>query len=545
MNSNTTHHHHALRAPALLAILIALLFAPWAAAQYYSPTDIVGAAGGFFRADAMNDLGQVCGGYTPPGGLELPAVWENGVVTQLALLAGAESGWARGLNNLGQIVGACRVRQSDGSVPSQACLWENGTVRALPGMSGTTESAAWAINDAGTIIGHIYTPLPYNGPFRQAVVWKGSTIAKLLPPAPGAQTWARAIDSLGRVAVSWNADPQMDWEWNPARWTPDVPNGSTGTMTTLGTWGAAYDINDSGVVSGNQGSYGYLWNGTNEMEMLSPYWGHVKVHGINNAGVAVGSNDDSDAYITTALVWDQGNYGRDLNLLLNSSTAFASPGTLAESLAINGSGQILVFANGSHFVLLTPSSQPPGPQLPAPPTYVSAWAGHGMVDLYWPAPYFATSYNVKRATISGGPYTTIATGVEWNAFQDSAVVNGTRYYYVVSSVADTYESADSAEASAMPLAPPVAPTNLTASIPKGGKSVKLTWIQSASSGLLANRVYRSASGGAYAHIAQITAGTSYLDQTVRRGVTYSYKVSAVNSNGQESPASNVITVRTK
>ena len=44
-------------------------------------------------------------------------------------------------------------------------------------------------------------------------------------------------------------------------------------MTTLGTWGSSYDINDSGVVSGHQGSYAYLWNGTTAIELGNLYWG--------------------------------------------------------------------------------------------------------------------------------------------------------------------------------------------------------------------------------------------------------------------------------
>jgi fibronectin type 3 domain-containing protein len=50
-------------------------------------------------------------------------------------------------------------------------------------------------------------------------------------------------------------------------------------------------------------------------------------------------------------------------------------------------------------------------------------------------------------------------------------------------------------------------------------------------------------GGALAQIAQITAGLC-TDNTVSRGVTYAYTVTAV-SNGQEGPASNVVSVRTK
>ncbi|MBU2703808.1 fibronectin type 3 domain-containing protein [Sporomusaceae bacterium BoRhaA] len=58
----------------------------------------------------------------------------------------------------------------------------------------------------------------------------------------------------------------------------------------------------------------------------------------------------------------------------------------------------------------------------------------------------------KQAYQLGGPYTTIVSNVSGTSYVDTAVTNGTTYYYVVTVVNADGESANSNEASAMPQA---------------------------------------------------------------------------------------------
>src|SRR5205085_1512368 len=83
------------------------------------------------------------------------------------------------------------------------------------------------------------------------------------------------------------------------------------------------------------------------------------------------------------------------------------------------------------------------------PIALSASAGNAQVALNWNSSPGAISYRLKRATASGGPYTTIASPGGTNSL-DTAVANGTTYYYVVSAMNPNGESADSAEVSATP-----------------------------------------------------------------------------------------------
>ena len=120
-------------------------------------------------------------------------------------------------------------------------------------------------------------------------------------------------------------------------------------------------------------------------------------------------------------------------------------------------------------------------------------------------------------------------------FADATVVNGTTYYYVVTSTNTVGESAYNGPASATPLAPPGTPTGLSA-VP-GDAQVSLSWDSAA--GAAAYNLKRSTTnGGPYAIITSPT-GTNYTDTGLINGTTYFYVVSATNALFESSDSSQV------
>jgi hypothetical protein len=67
------------------------------------------------------------------------------------------------------------------------------------------------------------------------------------------------------------------------------------------------------------------------------------------------------------------------------------------------------------------------------PISLTATRGVGQVVLNWTASTGASSYDVRRGTVSGGPYTSIvpAAGIGTNTYTDGSVTNDTTYSYVV------------------------------------------------------------------------------------------------------------------
>jgi len=113
--------------------------------------------------------------------------------------------------------------------------------------------------------------------------------------------------------------------------------------------------------------------------------------------------------------------------------------------------------------------------LPPTPTGLSGVADNGQATLIWSGSTNATSYNVKRSTINGSAYSTIANVAATNR-TDLGLTNGTTYYYVVSAVNPTGESTNSVQLALTPR-PPVSLTltesNLTLSWPLASDGFRL------------------------------------------------------------------------
>ena len=89
-------------------------------------------------------------------------------------------------------------------------------------------------------------------------------------------------------------------------------------------------------------------------------------------------------------------------------------------------------------------------------------AADQQVLLVWQGVPVATGYNLKRATLRGGPYTPVTNGLVGASFTDSALSNGTTYYYILTALNEIGESAPSFEVSATPV--PSLGSNLSASL---------------------------------------------------------------------------------
>jgi fibronectin type 3 domain-containing protein len=212
------------------------------------------------------------------------------------------------------------------------------------------------------------------------------------------------------------------------------------------------------------------------------------------------------------------------------------PTTTTPSLADTG----LVNGTKYFYVVAATNAGGPGPNSteisatpvapPAAPTGVTATPGNARVTLSWPAVTGATSYKVQRSTTNGSAYTDFAGNtVTALTLTNTGLTNGTTYYYVVFALNAGGSSAPSAQAAATPVAPPSAPTGVTAA--PGNAQVMLNW--PAVAGATSYKVQRSTtSGTGYADFAGNTPATPPFTNTgLTNGTAYYYVVFALNAGG--------------
>ena len=167
-------------------------------------------------------------------------------------------------------------------------------------------------------------------------------------------------------------------------------------------------------------------------------WANLPWQGDANKAIVPGVLRAFDANDLSKELWNSHQ--------LVSRDDFGNFAKFACATVANGKVYVPTFSNQLVVYGLLPVTQ----TKPAAPANLTATAGLSRVHLNWSAATGATSYTLKRSTISGGPYTVIAGSIMGTNYTDTAVVDGTKYYYVVSASNTGGESLNSNQATATP-----------------------------------------------------------------------------------------------
>ena len=407
-------------------------------------------------------------------------VIQNGAATSLG-----QGGGGLGYENIGNSVAVkFDIYNNAGEGTDSTGMYENGATPTVPAVDMTSSGVVLLSGDVMNV------QLSYNGTTLSLSITDATTNAKFttswtvnIPTTVGSTTalvgftggtggttsiqdvlsWTYATGSntnpppapTNLVATPGNAQVGLNWSASSGATSYNVQRSTTsgGPYTTIGS-PTTTSYTDTGITNGT--TYYYV------------------VSAVNTAGQSGNSSQVTATPLAippapTNLVATAGNAQVGLNWSASSGatsynvqrsttsggpyTTIGSPTTTSYTdtavtnettyyyvvAAVNTAGQS---ANSSQ-VSATPLAIPPVP------TNLAATAGNAQVGLSWSASSGATSYNVKRSTTSGGPYTTIASPTTMS-YTDTGVTNGTSYYYVVAAVNAAGQSANSSQVSATP-----------------------------------------------------------------------------------------------
>jgi fibronectin type 3 domain-containing protein len=219
--------------------------------------------------------------------------------------------------------------------------------------------------------------------------------------------------------------------------------------------------------------------------------------------------------------------------------------TYSDSSLVNGTTYYYVVSASNGSCLSLPSTVVPATPIQAcaltSPTGVVATPGNQQVTITWPVSDAGSlSYVVSRGTASGGPYGTVVPSPNPAGTIDTAVTNGTTYYYMVTVSNGTCTSPNSAEVSAKPVCtPPLAPINVTAvADPNDATSgnIFVSWTPATSGPTPTGYTLSRGTGATGPFTATVTnqTPTKYMDSGANlkpNGTTFYYVVTASNAGG--------------
>ena len=251
-------------------------------------------------AYAINQSGQVAGGSTVADGNQHAFLWTPGQGMQdLGTLPGALSSTARGINDLGQVVGESTFPRTGPPEPeTHAFLW----------------SPALGMKDLGTLGGGLTSSVAFDINNAHQVVGRGF-LAKIVPPPVDPETgshgflWtqaegmreisgldiAYAINDAGQVVGRSYVTRPYSVAYHAFRWTAADGLQELAAFPA-GDSSAALGINNAGQIVGwstvgvgdYYGVYGAIWTASEGIESLSQTTGISHVRGINDHQQIIG-----------------------------------------------------------------------------------------------------------------------------------------------------------------------------------------------------------------------------------------------------------------
>ncbi|MCU0799165.1 MAG: fibronectin type III domain-containing protein [Candidatus Thermoplasmatota archaeon] len=177
---------------------------------------------------------------------------------------------------------------------------------------------------------------------------------------------------------------------------------------------------------------------------------------------------------------------------------------------------------------------------PTEPRSPKAIGGAGYVLLNWTVPASDGGAPILHYTIYKGLTDSSLTSYLKTTnivLNDTKVNSGTIYYYSVSANNSIGESPQTTVVSAMPIGRPSVPRSFT--IIAGQTYIDLDWdtpLQTGGSPLAGYWVYRGTSPGSLVKLMEVSpANTYYRDESVEQGITYFYRLTALNIVGESIP----------
>jgi probable HAF family extracellular repeat protein len=271
-------------------------------------------------AYALNELGQVAGYGTTATGARHAFLWTPGAGMQdLGTLGGGTASTARGINDLGQVVGEVTLPPVGPRQPAKhAFRWTPGEgMEDLGTLSPElTSSIAYDINNTGQVVGRAFSAdrqiLPPTDPeyFSRAFLWAPGQGMRDLGDLGGGYSIAYAISDAGQViGRSWLSQiiAEFGQAYSAFIWT------SAEGMRAIGRlWGGpeisvAYGINEAGQVVGENELLfvfpgvpfqTFLWSAAEGTEALSPTTGFRTARDINNHQQVVGDGHVATLHLT-------------------------------------------------------------------------------------------------------------------------------------------------------------------------------------------------------------------------------------------------------